>query len=140
MTNESATAPNSTPSARQSWAAGLSIVAAVVLLINGLMQFFQGISAVRNDNLFVLTDDYVFAFDLTTWGWIHIVVGLIVAATGLALFYGAEWARVVGIVVLAVSVVVNFMWIPYYPWWSIILIVLGITGIWAVAAWDTDED
>ncbi|NDK91779.1 hypothetical protein GYA93_19705 [Gordonia desulfuricans] len=128
------------PSTEQNWAAGLSIVAAVVLLITGILQFFQGISAVRKDTLLVFTGDYVFKFNLTTWGWIHIVVGLIVAVVGLALFFGATWARALAIVVLAISVILNFLWIPYYPWWSIILIILGVIGIWAVAAWNTDEE
>lgn len=140
MAGEGTTDPNWAPSTKQNWAAGLSILAAVIMLVTGLLQFFQGISAVRKDNLLVLTQDYIFEFNLTTWGWIHIVVGILVAAVGLALFFGATWARVLGIVLLVISVIANFLWIPYYPWWSIILIVLGIIGIWAVASWDTDED
>ncbi|MGW0037417.1 DUF7144 family membrane protein [Gordonia sp. NPDC003376] len=128
------------PSTGQLWAAGLSTVAAAVLLITGILQFFQGISAVRKDTLLVFTGDYVFKFTLTTWGWIHIVVGVIVAVVGLALFFGVTWARVLAIVVLAISVILNFLWIPYYPWWSIILIVLGVIGICAVAAWNTDQE
>ncbi|MGV9825020.1 MULTISPECIES: DUF7144 family membrane protein [unclassified Gordonia (in: high G+C Gram-positive bacteria)] len=128
------------PSTEQKWAGGLSIAAAAILLIVGILEFFQGVSAVAADNLFVVGPNYIYKFNLTTWGWIHIVIGVIIAITGLMLFFGSTLARVLAVVFLALSVIANFLWIPYYPWWSITLIALALVGIWAVSVWDTDEE
>ncbi len=105
----------------------------------GILQLFQGIAAVAKDQVFVVGLDYVYKFDLTTWGWIHIGLGVVVAAVGLALFTGADWARVCAVVVAAISILANFMWLPYYPWWSVLIIALDVVVIWAVSTWDPDR-
>lgn len=105
----------SQPSTKQRWAGGLSIVAGCVLLVVGILEFLQGVSAVAADNVFVVGTNYVYKFNLTTWGWIHLIMGLVVAATGIAVFFGKTFARVLAIVVLSLSVIANFLWIPYYP-------------------------
>ncbi|MGW0043427.1 DUF7144 family membrane protein [Rhodococcus sp. NPDC003348] len=124
-----------TMSTKQGWAAGTSLGAAIIMVTVGIVQFFQGIAAVAENEVFVVGIDYVYKFDLTTWGWIHIVLGVIVAGVGFALFTGAGWARVSAIVVAAISIIANFLWIPYYPWWSILIIALDIVVIWAVSTW-----
>jgi hypothetical protein len=75
------------------------------------------------------------AVDLTTWGWIHLVLGALVALVGLALFTGTPWARVSAVVICAISIIANFLWLPYYPWWSTLIIALNIVVIWAVSTW-----
>ncbi|MFD6065473.1 DUF7144 family membrane protein, partial [Rhodococcus wratislaviensis] len=103
------------------------------------IQFFQGIAAVAENEVFVTGLNYVYKFDLTTWGWIHIVLGVLVAAVGLALFTGAGWARVTAIVIAAVSILANFLWLPYYPWWSVLIIALDVVVIWALSTWQPDR-
>jgi hypothetical protein len=105
----------------------------------GIIQFCQGIAAVAENEVFVAGVDYVYKFDLTTWGWIHIVLGALVAAVGLALVTGAGWARVTAIVIAAISILANFLWLPYYPWWSVLIIALDIVVIWAVSTWKPDR-
>ncbi|MGW0045097.1 DUF7144 family membrane protein [Rhodococcus sp. NPDC003348] len=122
-------------SVKQEVATGTSIGAAILLVTVGVIQVLQGIAAVAEDEMFVVGIDYVYKFDLTTWGWVHIVLGAIVALVGLALFTGATWARVAAIVVAAISIIANFLWIPYYPWWSILIIAIDIVVIWAVSTW-----
>ncbi|MGW0174404.1 DUF7144 family membrane protein [Rhodococcus sp. NPDC003322] len=122
-------------SVKQEIATGTSIGAAILLVTVGVIQVLQGIAAVAEDEMFVVGIDYVYKFDLTTWGWVHIVLGAIVALVGLALFTGATWARVAAIVVAAISIIANFLWIPYYPWWSILIIAIDIVVIWAVSTW-----
>ncbi|MFC4604800.1 DUF7144 family membrane protein [Rhodococcus kronopolitis] len=126
-------------STKQGVAAGTSIGAAVIMVTVGIVQLFQGIAAVAENQVFVVGLDYVYKFDLTTWGWIHIGLGVVVAAVGLALFTGAAWARVTAVVVAAISILANFMWLPYYPWWSVLIIALDIVVIWAVTTWDPDR-
>lgn len=138
MTDHSAT-HQAENTVKQGFAAGASIAAAVLLMTVGILQLLQGISAVAKDNLLVVGPEYTYQFDITTWGWIHIVVGTLIALTGLALLSGATWARVTAIVLAALSIIANFLWLPYYPLWSILIIALDIVVIWAVTTWDNDR-
>ena len=110
----------------------MSVFAGTVLLTVGLFQFFEGLSAVLSDNLYVNTRDYVFQFDITTWGWIHLVLGAIAVAVGLSILMGQAWAFLFGIVIASLSALTNFMFIPWYPVWAVIIIAFDIAVIWAL--------
>lgn len=112
--------------------AGPVAFAAVILVMVGLFHAIQGFVALLSDDFYVATPNYVFSFDLTTWGWIHMLLGLLVLAAGAGLFYGATWARAVAVVAAAVSMVGNFAWLPNYPLWGLTLIALDVFIIWAV--------
>ncbi len=127
------------PSGKQRFAAGTSMFAAIIMVTVGIIQFCQGIAAVAKDEVFVLGIEYVYKFDLTTWGWIHLVLGALVAIVGLALFTGAGWARVSAIIVAAISILANFLWLPYYPAWSLLIIALDVVVIWAVSTWNPER-
>lgn len=114
-------------------AVGLIVFAATVMIIGGVMQALQGLVALFNDTFYVVGEEYLFKFDVTTWGWIHLLLGIVVAVAGFSLLQGATWARVVAIVVASISILANFVWMPYYPLWSIIIISLGIAVIWALS-------
>jgi hypothetical protein len=129
--------PPKTRGVRNVVAGGTSIAAGALLLVTGVLTVLQGISAVVNDDLLVVTPDYAYKFNTTTWGWIHIVVGVLLAAIAIGLIRGADWARVAAIVMASVSIVVMFLWLPYYPVWSLVVIALDVIVIWAVATWDT---
>lgn len=124
---------------RQGIAAGTTIAAAALLLIAGVASLVQGISAVAADELFVVGVEYTYAFDVTTWGWIHIVVGILVIVAAFGLFMGAAWARMAGIALAGLSILANFLWLPYYPVWAIVVIALDVVVIWAIATWDPDR-
>ncbi|WP_157105971.1 DUF7144 family membrane protein [Nocardia sienata] len=111
------------------------MAAAALLLVAGFITLFQGISAAANDDVFVAGPNYVYELDLTSWGWIHIVFGILLILAGLALMTGALWARIVAIGLAALSIIVNFLWIPWYPLWSILIIAIDIVIIWAIATW-----
>jgi len=120
---------------REGFAAGTSLAVAALMLVIAILSILQGISAVANDALFVLGPEYVYKFDTTTWGWIHIFGGVLLTAAALGLFAGTTWARVVAIVIAALSIITNFAWLPYYPGWAILIIALDVVVIWAVATW-----
>ncbi|MBC2644339.1 hypothetical protein H5400_36815 [Rhodococcus wratislaviensis] len=122
-------------SIKQPIAAGTSMAAAVILVTIGIIEFFQGLSAVAKDKVFVAGTNYLYKFDITVWGWIHLVLGVLLILVGIALFTGAGWARVSAIVIAAISILANFLWLPYYPWWSIVIIALDVVVIWAVSTW-----
>ncbi|MFZ2176574.1 MAG: hypothetical protein WAW17_21545 [Rhodococcus sp. (in: high G+C Gram-positive bacteria)] len=122
---------------KQGFAAGTSLAAAILLLTVGVLSFLQGIAAVAEDEVFVVGIEYTYKFDFTTWGWIHIVLGVLLVVSALGLMTGATWARVVAICLAALSIIANFLWLPYYPLWSILIIGLDVVVIWAVTTWDS---
>jgi hypothetical protein len=99
----------------------------------GTFQAFEGLSAILNDKVYVSGTDYVFSFDLTAWGWIHLVVGIIAVATGVGVFFEQNWARAVGLIIAVLSAMLNFMFIPQYPIWALTVIAFDIAAIWALS-------
>jgi hypothetical protein len=115
-------------------AVGFILFAAIMMIMVGVFQALQGIIAIFENEFYVATRNYLFQFDATTWGWIHLLIGLIVAFAGWGLLSGRTWARVVGITVVMLSALANFLFIPYYPFWALLLITLDVFVIWAIAA------
>jgi hypothetical protein len=108
------------------------ILAAILMMMAGLFQFFQGISAVAKDDIYINAPNYVYKFDTTTWGWIHLIFGAIVAISGFFLLQGQAWARGVAIVLVGISAISQFFFLPYYPLWAMVIIALDIFIIWAI--------
>jgi hypothetical protein len=118
------------------WAVGLALFAGAVMMTVGLFQFFQGLVALLDDSFFVVISNYTFEFDVTAWGWIHLIFGALLAVVGYAVVRGLLWARAVGIVLAGLSALANFLWIPYYPVWSVLLIALNVAVIWALCVYE----
>jgi hypothetical protein len=112
-------------------AVGVLFFASVMMLMTGILQAIQGLVALVDDTFFVVGKQYLFTFDTTAWGWVHLVFGVVVAFAGFALLTGATWARAVVIVLASAGIVVNFVWMPFYPLWSITLLALDVAVIWA---------
>ncbi|MFJ3766746.1 hypothetical protein ACIPQJ_15060 [Streptomyces sp. NPDC090082] len=121
-----------TSSAKYAWAGGLRMFAAVMLALAGLLGIFGGIMAIAKDDVFVTTPNYVFQFDVTGWGWIHLCLGIVALLVSFGLFGAAAWARYTGIGIAALVVIANFLSLPYYPWWSVIMIAMSGFIIWAL--------
>jgi hypothetical protein len=120
------------------WAVGFTAFAGAIMLMVGIFQAFAGLAAILNDEFFVRTRNYTYDLDITEWGWIHLVIGIIVAGAGFAVFSGATWARAVGITLALLSAIANFFFIPVYPVWAILLIALNVVVIWALASYSED--
>ena len=131
-------ADSSTPTSPNDAVVGLTVFAGVMMIMLGVGQAIQGVVALFNDTFYAVGQKWVFEFDLTSWGWIHLIVGALVAVAGFFVFQGAVWARVVGIGVAAISAVLNFMWLPYYPIWSLLIIALDVFVIWALVVQGRD--
>jgi hypothetical protein len=128
----------SSPDSRSSYgesaplAYGVTVFAGVVLATLAGLQFLQGLAAVLKDDVFVRGVNYTYQFDVTTWGWIHLIVGIIVAVSGFGVFFGNVAARTVGVLVAMISAVAAFLWLPWYPVWAVLIIALDIAVIWAL--------
>jgi hypothetical protein len=118
-----------------SWAIGFTAFAGVIMIMAG---GFQSLSGLAKDEFYVKTPNYVLNFDSTQWGWTHLLLGLLVLFAGFAVLSGQTWGRVVGIILAVLSALVNFAFIPVYPFWSITIIALDVFIIWALAAHGRD--
>ena len=114
---------------------GIAVFAGVVMIIGGAFQALEGLSGIVHDKYLVVAPSTIYAFDLTVWGVIHLLVGLALLAIGIALLRGQTWARIAGILAAAVSAILNFVWLPYAPLWAIMVIVVDILIIWALASY-----
>ncbi|HKX68223.1 MAG TPA: hypothetical protein VJN29_13475 [Intrasporangium sp.] len=114
------------------WTEGLSVFAAALLIMVGIFQALQGLAAIINDQRFVVTGDYVYKFDITGWGWIHLILGLVAIGVGTAMIMGQTWSYIAAMVFAILSAVAQFMWLPYYPIWAIVIIALNVAIIWAL--------
>ncbi|WP_327370051.1 DUF7144 family membrane protein [Streptomyces sp. NBC_01217] len=111
---------------------GTTLLAAALMILGGVMAIFEGIAAITRDNLFVVTRHYVFEFSLAGWGWVHLILGIALVLAGCALFTGALWARYFGVLVAGLGAIANFLWLPFYPLWALVLIVINIFVVWAL--------
>jgi hypothetical protein len=114
------------------WAVGGIVFAATMMLVVGTFQIIAGLVAILDDEFYVVGRDYTFKFDVTAWGWIHLVLGVLLVLGGWALFARSAWAGVAAIVLAGLSAIANFLFIPYYPFWSIVVIALDVWVIWAL--------
>jgi hypothetical protein len=119
---------------KRAWATGGLIFAATMLVMIGFFQFFQGLAAIIKGEFFVVSPDYVYKFNVTGWGWIHLILGVILVITGIFLFSRAAWARAVGIAAAVLSAISQFFYMPYYPLWALLIIALNVFVIWALAS------
>ena len=116
-------------------AVGMIFFASVMMVMIGFFHAMYGLAAILQNDLIVAGPEYIWRLDVTTWGWIHLIAGILVLIAGWSLFSGATWARVVGITLAMISAIANFASIPYYPFWSILIIVLDVLVIWALAVY-----
>nr|WP_086733838.1 hypothetical protein [Streptomyces glaucescens] len=120
-------------SAGNDWASGGTVFAGVLMLVNGLLAVLQGIAAIAEDDVYARLGDYVYEVSLTGWGWILVILGVVAAATGAGILQGAAWARAAGILLASLSLIAQFLFLPYAPLWSMIMIAIDFFVIWALA-------
>ncbi|MEU6238991.1 hypothetical protein [Kitasatospora sp. NPDC047058] len=123
----------------RAFAGGWTTVAGIMLIFSGIMAVFQGIAGIANDDLLVVTRNYTYSMSNTGWGWIQLALGAVLVLAGTALVGGggALWARAVGVVVAGLGMIANFLWLPHYPFWAIVLITIDAFVIWALCVGTT---
>jgi hypothetical protein len=118
------------------WAVGLALFAGAVMMTVGAFQALEGLVALFDDNFYVVRDNYTFDFDVTAWGWIHLIMGTLIAVAGYFVVRGDLWARILAMFLAALAAIANFLWVPYYPVWSLLIVALNILVIWALAVYN----
>ena len=114
------------------WAVGWTGFAGIMMVLGGIWWIFAGIVALANDTFYVVGPEYIFQFDVTTWGWIHLLLGIVILLAGFYVFTGAVWARTVGVIIGVLWALFAFAWLPWYPIWGILLISISVFVIWAL--------
>ncbi|KUF18258.1 MULTISPECIES: DUF7144 family membrane protein [Streptomyces] len=114
-------------------ALGGVVFAVCVLAIIGSYHAIVGLAAIIDDDYYVTLNNYIYEFDITAWGWFHLLSGIVILAAAFTLFSGRVWARAVGMTVAGLSALENFFFTPYAPVWSAIIIALDILVIWSLA-------
>ena len=120
------------------WAVGGITFAGVMMIMIGAFQGIAGLVAIIDDDFYVVGRNYTFDLDTSAWGWIHLLMGIILFFAGLSLLKGAIWARTVAVIVASVSAITAFVWLPAQPFWGLLIITLDIFSIWAVTAHGRD--
>ncbi len=128
----------SAPTRASGWVVGMAAFAATMMMVIGLFHAFSGLVALFENEIYVSGPRYVFSLDLTAWGWIHLLLGILVAAAGYAVLSGQLWGRAVGIAMATLSMMANFLFVPYYPLWSLLIITLDVFVVWALCVFDRD--
>ena len=119
---------------------GVTTFAGVVLTVVSIFQILEGITAIANDTIFVRGLNYTWQFNIQTWGWIHLIIGLIALAVAIGILLGQTWGRVAGIAIAALIALSNFAFLPYTPVWSVVIIAFSGFVIWALCVQLSHQD
>jgi hypothetical protein len=128
MSSRSTSAPP-----RTGWV-GWIAYAAVMMIVLGSFNAIQGLTAIFSDEIYVTAANRVITFDVTTWGWVHLIIGLAVVTTGVFLLRGALWATLVGTVLVMLNLLTQMLLLPAYPFWSLLIITVDLLVLWALLA------
>jgi len=119
---------------RGAGAAAGTVLAGFLMIIGGAIGFLDGLAMIARGSWFVYHGGYYYHGSTYAWGWTALILGGLVLVAGVCVLLGMLWARIVGVVLAALSLVTNFLIIPYYPLWALVLIAVDIFIIWALLA------
>lgn len=113
---------------------GWTVFAGALMLIVGSLDALWGLAAILNDDVVLVGGEGVILADVSTWGWVHLILGSLVAVTGMGLFAGTEWARFAAIFFVSINAVAQIVWFPAAPLWAFLIILLDVTIIYQLTA------
>lgn len=106
--------------------------AGFLMIVSGILQMISGLTALLNDKFYVATAQNLLAFDITTWGWVHLLFGLFVVLAGTAVIGGHVWGRLVAIVLAMLGIIAQFAFLSAYPFWAILMIIVNFLVLYAL--------
>lgn len=111
---------------------GWAYFASFMMMLLGALQAIAGLTGIFKDNYYVVTQSHLIAFNFKTWGWINLILGIIIFMAGLELLRGATWARVIAVILAIMSFIANMSFVNAYPVWSIIMMIVDAMIIYAL--------
>jgi hypothetical protein len=133
MTQEPYQEPGVTAPTRSGWTGWITF-AGVMMIISGSLNALYGLIALVNDEWVVWTNRGSLYLDISEWGWVHMIAGIVMVLAGFGVFSGSVIARTVGVIVAGLSLIANFFFIPAYPLWALLVVTIDILVIWALTA------
>ncbi len=118
---------------------GWVVFAGIMLIMAGMFGAIDGLVAIIQDEVFLVTDDQIILLDLTAWGWVHLIVGAIALVTGLAVLSGQLWAEILGVLLAIVSATTQILFITVFPLWSLAIIAIDILVIYGLIVHGEEE-
>jgi hypothetical protein len=116
---------------RSMWA-GWMVFGGAMLVMLGFFNAIEGLTALFNDEYYLRSPQGLLVFDITGWGWVHLIVGVLAVVVGLGVFTGAGWARVCGAILCGFNALTQLVFLSAYPVWGILVIALDVLVIWAL--------
>jgi hypothetical protein len=113
--------------------------AGVLLFVAAGMEMLQGVAAIANDDLYAASTEYVYKLDMTVWGVVHLIIGVLSLLVAIGILRRASWAQVGGMIIAGLAMLSNFAALPLYPFWSIVVIAFYALVIWALSAQLSDQ-
>ena len=107
--------------------------AGVLLLVTSAFDVLQGIAAIANEDLYAAGTEYLYKLNVSGWGWVHLVLGVLGIAVAVAILRRVAWGQILGIIIAALAMLTNFAFLPLYPWWSLTIILANLLIIWALS-------
>jgi hypothetical protein len=120
------------PAQPTGWTGWIAFSGILMIMLGGFQAMVGFVALFRDDYYLVTSDGLVISVDYTTWGWVHLILGGIALLAGFGVLVGQMWARVVGIVLAAVSAIANVAFLAAYPVWSVIIIAVDVLVIYAL--------
>ena len=121
-------------STKGQWATGIAGFAGIMLVVVAGLEILEGLAAIANDAVYVTGINYTYEFDVTAWGWTHVILGAIAVIVGIAIIKDQTWGMIAGIAIAFISTLTNFAFIPYYPIWSFLVVAFNVIVIWALCS------
>ena len=106
--------------------------AGILMIIRAFFQGFSGVVALTKPTTYILTEERLAILNFTAWGWIHIVIGILLLSAGFSVIAGGMWGRIVGVIITVLAVFANLAFLPAYPVWSTIAIVIDVLILYAL--------
>jgi hypothetical protein len=116
---------------RSLWVGWVYFGGAMMILL-GTFNLIEGLVALFNDQYYVATPQGLLVFDITAWGWVHLIIGIAAIGVGIGVFTGATWARVTGVILCGINALAQLAFLSAYPVWAVIVIALDVLVIWAL--------
>lgn len=106
--------------------------AGALMLISGVFQGIMGLTALLKNTVYLVTPDKLAVLNYTQWGWVHLALGVVLLTAGMSVINGGAWGRVVGVILASLSLIANFTFIPAFPVWSILMVLLNVFVLYAL--------
>jgi hypothetical protein len=114
--------------------AGWVAFAGIMILIAAVLNVIWGIAAIDKASFFIEDERFILS-DLSTWGWIILVIGVLQGIAAFSIFSGGSYGRWVGILSASLGAIGALLSIPGYPFWSLCLFFIDVLVIYGLAAY-----